>query len=343
MVSIAESVNPAASQLKAALDAGMNTVSSSQTITFTKYVRLVLPIDGFVFWVRSDMVSDSAKYGAAIFGLTQFGQGESVTVPAETVTATGSLHYAVEKNQNEDESISINYVIFNAQEQIQDFEEIGQNEIYIGEFLGFRFSFSHLATAYQQAGLWHYRGDAIYPAMESQIIDDIGQFNQAQVVSNSLPIWLSIPYSILAPGGLPFPAFPIYPAYALPTNLNPPYATVYIPPESTESLVASNRFDRNYSSFQLTKENARITLYGLRNTSAVDFKNYVVRFALEQQTMGVMNAPVPRDEHRTQRELGILAMKKVIDFEVNYYQTRLNAIARQLILSCIPTFIFGDE
>ena len=38
-----------------------------------------------------------------------------------------------------------------------------------------------------------------------------------------------------------------------------------------------------------------------------------------------------RDEKMTQSELGILAQKKTITFEVSYYQTTVNNIARQLI------------
>jgi len=41
--------------------------------------------------------------------------------------------------------------------------------------------------------------------------------------------------------------------------------------------------------------------------------------------------PVMQDEKMTQSELGIMAQKKVITFEVSYYQTTVNDIARQLI------------
>jgi hypothetical protein len=53
--------------------------------------------------------------------------------------------------------------------------------------------------------------------------------------------------------------------------------------------------------------------------------------------------PVIRDEKRTQTELGVIAMKKTFDIEVNYYQTRINNLARQFIQSAIPTFIVSPD
>ena len=49
--------------------------------------------------------------------------------------------------------------------------------------------------------------------------------------------------------------------------------------------------------------------------------------------------PIVRDGKRQQSELQAIAMLKVLDFEVDYYQTRVNAVARQLIKSATPTFI----
>ncbi len=48
--------------IAAALAGGVETLSLQQEITFTQYVRLVLPLDGFVFWVRSDLLTASALF-----------------------------------------------------------------------------------------------------------------------------------------------------------------------------------------------------------------------------------------------------------------------------------------
>jgi len=44
-----------------------------------------------------------------------------------------------------------------------------------------------------------------------------------------------------------------------------------------------------------------------------------------------MNSPIPRDAKRGQTEFSVLAQKKVIDFEVDYWQRRSRDQARQLI------------
>jgi hypothetical protein len=44
-----------------------------------------------------------------------------------------------------------------------------------------------------------------------------------------------------------------------------------------------------------------------------------------------MTATPVRDEKRTQAELGILAMKKTVEYQVSYYQNRVNTAARQLL------------
>ena len=48
------------SPLQGPLDSGLETISNSQTVTFVQYVKLILPLDGYVFWVRSDLVSSEA-------------------------------------------------------------------------------------------------------------------------------------------------------------------------------------------------------------------------------------------------------------------------------------------
>ena len=43
--------------MKLDLAAGVDMLSIQQEITFTRYIRLVLPLDGYVFWVKADMVA----------------------------------------------------------------------------------------------------------------------------------------------------------------------------------------------------------------------------------------------------------------------------------------------
>lgn len=337
MPSIEES-RKSGGMLKAPLDAGLNTISSDQMITFTLYVKLILPLDGFVFWVRSDLVSQVALCNACKYSIPVSYPASGLQppldgVPDPVIHVAGSLHYASNQNQNEDESMTINSVIFTAQSEVEDFNRIGPCTMYIGEFQGVRFSFNTRKSFYQQAGIHHYTGNAIYPAMESQIIDDLCQFDSSNViVSNSLPIWLSLNQFM-----------PMYPSYLVTENLEPPYAAVHIPADSTTAMAAAPTLSLTGSHSQLVQEKVKITLYGMRNFNALDFQDYLFQYSLDHPDLfGIMNMPVMRDEKRTQSELNVIAQKKTFEIEINYHQTRVRQTARQLILHCLPLLILQN-
>ena len=81
-----------------------------------------------------------------------------------TIEQSGSLHYASETEQDEDTVSDTNTVIFTSKDEIRPFNEIGPNELYIGERDDIRFSFSSRGNYYEAADLWHYMGVA-HPAL----------------------------------------------------------------------------------------------------------------------------------------------------------------------------------
>ncbi len=291
------------SQLNAALVDGVNSLSQDQQITFTKYTRQVLPLDGFIFWFKT----------------------------APTLTVKGSLHYSTDTNQREDETISINHIIFTATAEVEDLSSVAPGVLWIGEFEGRRFSFSSIVGFYEQAGLYHYRGEAIYPAMETQIVDSAADLDLSNVVvSNSLPIWLTLD-----------DIMPVYPSFLIPDNIAPPYAAIHIEPAGTRAIQSAPHFDLNLTHMQLVRDLVKVTIYGARNTEALDFQDYVFRYSLSTDNIGVMNMPVIRDEKRTQNEISVIAMKKSIEFDISYYQARVNDVSRQRILNSIQTFFIN--
>lgn len=317
MTSIAEAVT-GGTQLASTLHAGVEQISQNQTITFVQYTLRILPADGWKFWVQSNLLT-----------------------PTAPKKIEGSFHYATDQRQNEDETIAINRVIFTSEKEIQDFNDISPTTIYIATFDDIRFAFTRRKSFYKQAQLWHYEGDAIYPVMEDMIIDDLSQFDQVDIiVSNSLPIWLAIatPQAWPQPTA---PTFPIYPSFAVPDNIRPPYATVHINPETTMALAAAPSFDDTQSQVQLSYDNVRITLYGVRNNDALDFQRFIYQYMVDTDDMGLMDQQVMRDAKRTQSELNILAIKKVIDLQVSYLQSRVRDTAWKYILSCVPTLLIG--
>lgn len=331
MPSIAESLKNQ-SPLNEPLKDGLDSLSATQTVIFTQYVKLILPLDQYVFWVRSDLVSQVALLNAYHYNPVMPADGTSP--PGATVTVKGSLHYASDSRMNEDESPTIHSVIFTSQSEIQDFKAVGNNVMYIGTFDGVRFAFTKRGSFYQQAGLHHYTGEALYPALASQIVDCLDCFDTANVVvSNSLPIWLTLNQFM-----------PMYPSFLVQSNLVPPYASVHIPPDSTTPVGMQPLWDKRGNHSQLVRERVKITLYGMRNFSALDFQDYLFQYSLDNPTtIGfVGDMPIMRDEKRTQSELSIIAQKKVFECEISYFQQRLRDIARQLILKCIVNYTIGS-
>jgi len=305
MTSVSEGVTQGPPR-QSVLTSGLRVLSREATIQFSRYVRNVLPLDGYVFWLRT---------------------GESV--PINVV----SVHVTADKKQNEDETIAINRVLLTSQGDVQVFNAIEPNQMWVGFAQGVKFAFSRGGPRYSEAGIFHYVGDAVYPAMESQLVDVGSQISpDCLVVSNSLPAWLRlVSYN---PGWLqiPNPCVTLYPSFAVPDNIRPPYGAVHIDPAQTKAIQAFPALDRvNTSQSQLATDRVRITLYGLTNDAAMNFVNLVNQFSEDTDAIGMMDIAVMRDEKRTQAELGVLAMKKTYETSVSYLQGTMRSVARQLI------------
>jgi len=102
--------------------AALRSIALDQVIPFTQYVRYVLPLDGYVFWLKT---------------MTQDVQG--------------SLHVTVDKRQNEDETIAINRVAFSTAKPVQYFNEISQDKIWVADYGGAKFAFTRSDNFFQAA------------------------------------------------------------------------------------------------------------------------------------------------------------------------------------------------
>ena len=327
--------------LGADLAAGTNAISYDQTIEFTQYRRLILPLDGFVFWVRADLVSASALLNAGPLNAAPLNQAPRQEATAPYYTVQGSFHYSTVRLQEEAETYSVNHVLFTALEPVAFLNDVAPTTLWVGEFEGTRFAFSSRSLFYRQAKLYHYVGDAVYADMATQLVDSVAGFDARNlVVSNSLPAWLAL--------NTFNPAWPFYPDYQPATlypsflslpDLAPPWGTVHIGEGDTRSLVAAPYLTRRSSQYQLAADKVRLTLWGCRNIAAEDLLQRVLQYSYDTNVFGIMNLPVVRDAKRTQSELATLAQKKVIDFEVSYHQARIADVARQLIKSAVPTYL----
>lgn len=329
------------SPINAALKQGVGTVSLQQEITFTLYVRLILPLDGYAFWVRADLVSQSALFNVMGYNAVPFNNSLAIKTPASVFTVQGSLHYATEKQQVEDETYAINRVIFTSEERIEPLNDVNPNTLWIAEFNGLTFGFGSHGNYYEASRLWHYTGDALYADMQTQVINKLSDFDQSQIVSNSLPIWLSM-NNYVQKAWEPFGnIIPLYPSFLVPQNISPPWGSVHIASDTTLAIGIVPYYDDQYNQWQLTQEHVRVTLYGVNNSQALAFAGFVQQWAANYEDFGIMNIPTVRDEKRTQREFDTISKKKTIEFDINYYQSRTNTIARQLIKEAIPQYFAG--
>jgi hypothetical protein len=199
---------------------------------------------------------------------------------------------------------------------------------------------------YQQAGLWHYRGFAVYPALASQLVESAADLPVGPIVSNSLPIWLA--QNAMAP---------VYPSFLVPDNVVPPYITAHIEPSQTVALQGFPEFIwpgvteggsdpsplHDLPSSQLMRDTVRLTMYGFNNQQAIQFYASLIDYSLNTDEFGFCNSPAIRDEKRTQVEIAALAMKKTLEIQASYYQGTADAIARRLILSASVTTTVQEQ
>jgi hypothetical protein len=251
----------------------------------------------------------------------------SVDLPTDVVVQ-GSFHYDSTIEQREDAITDSNTVIFSALQEVQPFNQIGPDFLYIAHYHDITFAFSSRGRLYEQADLYHYLGKAVYSVNTTQIVDDAANFNPSLVISNSLPIWLNMPNYVP-----PYPGFvcpiPLYPSYLVDGNLPPPFGSVHI--EDSTALGMSPTFGPRLQSGHLCRDRVRVTLYGCDNLTAANFLAFVEQYSYDWMLIGMANSPAIQDEKHTQPELKIIAQRKKIDFEVNYLQSAVRDVARQFI------------
>ena len=324
----------AKTELGSGLAAGVETISYSQEVVFTLYVQVVMPIDGYVFWVNGALLTDTAIYNATQYSKLLYDkyQNPNDTIPARQIKAKGSLHYSSENNQLQDRTTAFNDVVFTALEPVADFNAINPTLMYVSQKEDFKFAFNSRGSFYKQADLYHYTGHGLYSIMDTQLVDSMSQLNLDQpIVSNSLPIWLSLNQF-----------FPMYPSYLVAQNIAPPYCAVDIDPSQTVALQDFPLLDRQSVPMQLVTDTVKLIIFGKNNHDAINFVQYILDYSRNTDNIGIMSMPVIQDEKVTQSDFNIIAQKKIITFKVSYYQTTVNDITRKLIEHAFITITTGN-
>lgn len=284
---------------------GIAQLSNNLHVTFTRYVASILPSDGFKFWVKASLID-----------------GQEAPF---TVSVAGSFHNSINQEQNEEDTPAVTAILFTTQYEIAEMQSVNSATIWIGEYLGSRFSFTKRGRYYPEANVYHYYGDAILPRMESQIIDDLDNLDiEDTIVSNSLPVWLDID-----------PTIDIYPSYLIPTNLPPPYIAVDI--DNTESITAGFTIDNDGNFDNPQKEKVSLTFFGFNKRKAAEFLNTVNQYCLATDEIGIINTPVVNDEKAPQSDFNIIAQKKKAVFLVNYRLNVMEMVVRRLLAKATIT------
>lgn len=325
MPTASEAASAGNSQLQVVLDSALEELAKNETITFSEYTKVVLSPDGSVFWVKN----------------------------GNTMTAKGSLHVATDSQQLETETIGVATTIFSSETLVNEFVNIAPTKLWIGawpmEGVTLKIAFSSRGRFYEQAQIFHYSGHAVYPVMQSQIIDSMADLPTGPIVSNSLPIWLSLTTTA-------FFTVPVYPSFLVPDNILPPYIVAHVEPGRTSALASlpvfvytttpvppGNTAFFEFQSTQLCRDEVRLTFYGFTNDMALQYYAMLINYSNvgfgDEPTFGFADSPAFQDEKRTQNEITALAQKKTLTFQANYFQSTTNATAYRLILTALPPAI----
>ncbi len=310
--------------LPISLYAGVEQISEGQTLTFNRYTKATISQDGYVFWVAG----------------------------GQTLSATGSLHYATSQEQSEDQTIGINAVLFTSEQQVTEFNSISDTTLWVADWQTpggntIQIAFSRQGPYFPQSQLWHYSGFAVYPALASQLVQSASDLPLGPIVSDSLPIWLALPTSLPTVAGFQAPTIPVYPSFLVPSNITPPYIVAHV--EATQALGSfpiltwpGNPIPltalQPMADSQLMADTVRLTFYGTNNQQARQYLNALINYSLNTDAFGFMSSPAFQDEKRTQSEISAIAMKKTLSFKASYYQQTADAFARRLILSASVSF-----
>lgn len=281
------------------------------TYSFTQYTKVQMSEDGYIFWVKG----------------------------TNTISVKGAMHVATEREQEIDDTISMNSVILDSQSEITEFNQTSPTTMWVGDItapggVSVKIAFQRRGPFFANAGVYHYAGFAVFPPFGPQIVDSTSALPAQPIVSNSLPIWI----------GFSTPEIPIYPSFLVPENAAPPYIAAHIDPAQTSQLQpvplavwSTANPDPTQPGFydlatsQLMHDHVEMICYGLNNLQA-----WTIVYKLMQDdsdTFGFMSLPVIRDEKRTQPEIMAIAQKKVFEFDVSYYMEAADVIARRLITS----------
>ncbi|CAB5286645.1 hypothetical protein IST495B_05835 [Burkholderia multivorans] len=229
--------------------------------------------------------------------------------------------------------------------------------MWVCEYDGMLFAFNRRTMRYWQTDLNHYAGTAVFPTMRTQFLDSNASIPTSKILSNSIPIWLSLTGPLSAVPGYDQP-LAVFGEYLVAANQQPPYIAVEI--QETTSIEPQPRkyaFEDDtvnppvYREFmsQLKRDRVLLHLYGFDSDHAMAYLDYLMTFFLNQgnTVMGLMSGPNMKDMPIIQSEYNIRGPKKTIELEVSYQTFKALDYAITLLRKAQPNFtvpsLYSDQ
>lgn len=288
---------------------------NSGTFVFSSYTKYQLSYDGYVFWVNN---------------------GNKLTI-------NGAIHIGVERQQDKDSTFAMNSVVLNTNELITAFNEVASNTMWVADITSpdnatVKVAFQRQMPFFENAGIYHYAGFAVFPYFYPQIIDSASDVPSDVVVSSSTPIWLNLPNALTNLPGIPNQITPVYASFLVPENISPPYIVAHVEPDLTEPVgafpyIGGNVTGQNnpVSYSHLCRDKVELCFFGMTNQQILTYINALIFYSRYYDVFGFGSSPVVQDKKHTQAEIKAISMEKSYNFYANYYQQQANVASVNIL------------
>jgi hypothetical protein len=288
-----------------AIGATIGTLSQNREFDLVTYTKYTNTADGFVYWLKTATVQK----------------------------IRGSLHNRAVQENEQDHTNSRNTIILTTQDQIKGFDETNPQSAYfitvalddpaIVDGGPMVIGFNSADNYYQEAGAYHYMGQAVFPNFRRFIIDDPLTFLASIIPTNSLPILLT---QIAASG------VATYAAWAVPPNLTTPYVSVAIQTSQTINSVPfydSSLTTKFINQFRI--DEIELVAYNMGAANMQELISHIYDASMRPGLYGITKLPQVQDVPAVQSEYGIRADKKSVKMSVSYWLSTASTVVRKTI------------
>lgn len=291
--------------LHEAIETAVGTLSQNREFDLVTYTKYTNTADGFVYWLKTATVQK----------------------------IRGSLHNRAVQENEQDHTNSRNTIVLTTSDQIKGFDEPNPQTAYfitialddpaIVDGGPMVIGFNSADNYYQEAGAYHYMGQAVFPNFRRFIIDDPLTFLASIIPVNSLPILLDqiADYGVAT-----------YAAWAVPANLTTPYISVAIQTSKTiNSLPVYDYSGSNKFINQFKIDDVELVAYNMGAASTQELISHIFDVSQRPALFGITKIPQVQDVPAVQSEYGIRADKKSVKMSVSYWLSTASSVVRKTI------------